>query len=158
MSKETVHSSPFAVHGGLEETKKLARKLAQNAKRGDVYCLIGDLGAGKTEFARAFIQELCGDVNVGSPTFNILQVYEIGTLNMEHGKKSMINDPCSVFHFDLYRLKDASELAEIGLEDALDNGITLIEWPQIAEELLPSSRVMIRFEILDEGRRKIIVT
>src|SRR5688572_21718932 len=117
----------------LEETKSLARKLGAKAKRGDCYCLIGDLGAGKTEFARAFIQEICGEVTVTSPTFNILQVYEA---------------KIPVYHFDLYRLKNENELAELGIEDALDNGITIIEWPEIANSLLPQSKREIHIEIL----------
>lgn len=124
----------------LEETKSLASKLGAKAKRGDCYCLIGDLGAGKTEFARAFIREICGDVTVSSPTFNILQVYEAKT---------------PVYHFDLYRLKNENELTELGIDDAFDNGITLIEWPQIAENYLPKNKVEIYIEILDENNRKI---
>ncbi len=132
----------------LAQTRELAKKLAGNALPGDCYCLIGDLGAGKTEFARAFIRGLCGDVNVASPTFNILQIYETSDFGLQ----------TSVYHFDLYRLKDESELAEIGLEDAFDKGITLIEWPQIAQKLLPEKRVEIRIEILDEDRREIVVS
>ena len=126
------------VLASLEETKSLASELAKLAKRGDCYCLIGDLGAGKTEFARAFIRELCGEVTVASPTFNLLQIYDD-----------------KIYHFDLYRLKDASELEELGIDDALNNGITLIEWPQIAENILPKNRVEIYFEIVDDGKRKI---
>ena len=123
----------------LHETKKLAQELARAAKKGDCYCLIGDLGAGKTEFAREFIRTICGDVTVGSPTFNIVQEYNL------------------VHHYDLYRLKDASELTEIGLEDSLNNAITLIEWPQIAEDLLPANRTIINLEIIDETTRKISI-
>ena len=126
----------------LEETKSLARKLAADAKRGDCYCLTGDLGAGKTEFARAFIRELCGDITVASPTFNILQIYE---------------NKIPIYHFDLYRIKNEDELEEVGIEDALDNGITLIEWPQIAQNLLPDDRFEIHIDILDENKRKIII-
>ncbi len=122
----------------LEQTRNIASKLARKAKRGDCYCLIGDLGAGKTEFAREFIRTLCGNVTVASPTFNILQVYEP-----------------NIYHFDLYRIKAESELTEIGLDEALQNGICLIEWPQIAENYLPQNRVEIYFEIVDETTRKI---
>ena len=123
----------------LEETKSLARGLALEARIGDCYCLIGDLGAGKTEFAREFIRALCeNEVTVSSPTFNILQVY---------------ND--RIYHFDLYRLNNASELDELGLDDALVNGITLIEWPQIAMERLPKNHVEIYFEVVDEQTRRI---
>ncbi len=132
----------------LEETKLLASMLAQKAKRGDCYCLIGDLGAGKTEFARAFIRTLMGqNIAVASPTFNILQIYEASGFGIRD----------SVYHFDLYRLKNASELEEIGLEDAFEKGITLIEWPEIAAGILPAQRMEIRIEILGENARKISI-
>ena len=127
----------------LEETQALARKLAHISKRGDCHCLIGNLGAGKTEFARAFIHELCGDINVSSPTFNILQIYD--------------NCEIPIYHFDLYRIKNPDELIEIGLDDALQNAITLIEWPQVATSLLPENRTEIHIEILNDARRKIVI-
>lgn len=125
----------------LEQTQSLASELAKAAKKGDCFLLTGDLGAGKTAFARAFIQALHGNVTVASPTFNILQIYE---------------NP-NIYHFDLYRLKDASELTEIGLDDALQNGISLIEWPQIAKRHLPHNAKQIHIEILDEDTRKITI-
>lgn len=121
----------------------LAKSLAENSHKGDCFCLLGDLGVGKTEFARAFIQALCGNVKVTSPTFTIVQEYEAPEQN--------------IYHFDLYRLKDASELEEIGFEESLQNGISLIEWPQIAEAYLPEKRVEIKIEIVDEGSRKISI-
>ena len=124
----------------LEETKSLARKLAAKAERGDCYCLVGDLGAGKTEFTRAFIRELCGEITVASPTFNILQIYE---------------GDIPIYHFDFYRIKNEADLVEIGLEEALEKGICVIEWPQVAENLLPEKRVNIHIEILDLDRRRI---
>lgn len=123
----------------LEETKNLARELAKNAKRGECYCLIGNLGAGKTEFARAFIQSICGEIKVLSPTFNIMQSYD------------------QISHFDLYRLKTASELAELGFEEALQNSITLIEWPEIGADFLPAHRTEITLEILPNEKRRITI-
>lgn len=128
----------------LQQTKSLAKDLAKTAKAGDCYCLIGDLGAGKTEFARSFIQELCGDVKVSSPTYNIVLSYE-----------SKHQTPFTIHHFDLYRIKHESELEEIGLDDALKNGICLIEWPQIAANYLPKKRVDINLQIADENLRRI---
>ena len=141
----------------LEETKKLAKTLAQNAHKGDCFCLIGDLGAGKTEFARAFIQALCGKVKVTSPTFNIVQEYEIRQWRVEIGENSTLHSPLPIllYHYDLYRLKHQSELQELGFDDSLVNGITIIEWPQIAQGYLPKKRVEIKIEILDEVTRKI---
>ena len=129
----------------LEKTKSLARKLAGKAQRGDCYCLSGDLGSGKTEFARAFIQAYLGkEVTVSSPTFNILQIYEGGKT--------------PVYHFDLYRLKHALELEEIGLGDAFGNGITLIEWPELVAGNLPDKVTNIKFEIIDDSARKITIS
>ena len=122
----------------LDQTKKLAKTLAQNAKVADCFCLIGDLGAGKTEFSRAFIQALCGDVKVTSPTYNIVQQY--GQVN----------------HFDLYRIKHETELEEIGFEEMLQTGINLIEWPQIAANLIPATAKKIEIKIIDENLREII--
>lgn len=132
------------ITASLEQTKSLARELALAAKKGDCFCLTGDLGAGKTEFARAFIQTLAGnDITVASPTFNILQVYD------------MVEPP--IYHFDLYRIEEPNELNEIGLDDALNNGISLIEWPQVAEDYLPRRIKRIHIEILDENTRRITV-
>ena len=124
----------------LEDTKSLATSLAKNAKPGDCYCLLGDLGAGKTEFARSFIQSICGDIKVSSPTYNIVLNYD------------------NIYHFDLYRIKHESELEEIGLEDALKNGICLIEWPQIAASFLPTNKIEITFEVIDDQSRKITIS
>jgi len=123
----------------LEQLKALAAKVAEATKAPACICLIGDLGAGKTEFARAFIRAKAGEVTVTSPTFNIVQVYD------------------NIQHFDLYRLKSADELQEIGLEDALQTSICLIEWPQIAESLLPKDRTIIKLEILDSDTRRITI-
>mgnify|MGYP000092986323 CR=1 FL=1 len=114
---------------------------AKNAKPGDCFCLFGELGAGKTEFSRAFIQALCGNVKVTSPTYNILLTYE--------------GENCTVNHFDLYRIKDASELEDIGFHEAVASGISLIEWPQIAAGQLPKNAKKIVIEITGEGTRKI---
>ncbi len=100
------------------QTRQLAATLARLARHGDVILLNGDLGAGKTLFARAFIQALSTDKNIDvpSPTFTLLQNYDVnGTV---------------IWHFDLYRLSDPDEIYEIGWEDALAGGISLIEWPE----------------------------
>lgn len=126
--------------GDLEKTKWVAASFAKNAKPGDVFCLFGELGAGKTEFARAFIQSLCGNVKVTSPTYNIVQPYD--------GK-------FPIYHFDLYRIKHEAELEETGLGESLVQGICLIEWPQVAEHLLPEDAKKIEISIIDENTRKI---
>lgn len=107
---------------------------------GDVITLAGDLGVGKTEFARAFIGACVGEeVEVLSPTFTLVQPYEtkLGT----------------IWHFDLYRLTSEEELVEIGMQEALDNGLSLIEWPQIAAALLPKEKLAIELSFTQTGGR-----
>lgn len=109
-------------HGTLplaseQDTANIGAKLAEFAQTGDVICLRGALGAGKTTFARGFIQHISRtSEEIVSPTFTLVQTYE-----SERG---------SIWHFDLYRIDDPNDVVELGLEDALAEGITLIEWPE----------------------------
>jgi len=111
-------------------TAALARRIAGLARPGDVIALHGDLGAGKTFFARAFI----GEGEVPSPTFNLVQTYQRG-------------DGAPIWHFDLYRLKQASEAVELDIEDAFAEGISLIEWPERLGALLPAERLDVALAI-----------
>ena len=123
---------------GPEHTTQLARELAASLKPGDVILLEGELGAGKSTFARALIQALCGEnTEVPSPTFTLVQTYETARF--------------PVSHYDLYRLKRSSELDELGLEEALDDGAALIEWPERAEDRLPSDAL--RVHLLADNER-----
>ena len=125
---------------GLSDTARMARVLAACARPGDVLALSGEVGAGKTTFAQHFIGALLKTPEpVTSPTFTLVQSYE--TLY-----------PWRVFHADLYRLKHAAELDELGLQDAFDGHVTLIEWPEIAEALLPPGRLNLHFTLDGEGR------
>jgi tRNA threonylcarbamoyl adenosine modification protein YjeE len=109
--------------------------------------LHGDLGAGKTEFARAVIRKLAGaDTIVPSPTFTLVQEYGI----RDPGPGAQ--NPSRIFHFDLYRVKSGSELEEIGFFDALADGITIIEWPEIAADFLPENTIHVRLSISGPGR------
>jgi tRNA threonylcarbamoyladenosine biosynthesis protein TsaE len=115
----------------LARTTEVAGAVAASARVGDVIALWGDLGAGKTAFARAFIQARAGSaIEVPSPTFTLVQVYEL-----ESGP---------IWHFDCYRLKRPAEVYELGFEDALAQAIVLVEWPERLANLLPGKRLDIR--------------
>ena len=112
-----------------EATARFAARIAALARPGDVIALRGELGAGKTRFARAFIRARGGEEEVPSPTFTLAQVYEL--------------PDAAVWHFDCYRLRDPEEAWELGIEDAFRDGISLIEWPERLGHLLPAGRLEI---------------
>ncbi len=117
-----------------KDTIALAHEIAKDVSAPTCIALFGNLGTGKTTFARAFIQSLVGeDTIVPSPTFTIVQTYE--TAKGE------------IAHFDLYRLSDPDELTEIDFEEYTQNEITLIEWPEIAMDYLPKKRIEIHLSI-----------
>ena len=130
-----------------EETYLLGKELGSRALSGQVYCLDGDLGVGKTLFTQGFAAGLGIEEPVSSPTFTILQQYEDGRLPL--------------YHFDVYRIGDVSEMEEIGYEDCFyGDGVCLIEWSQLVPEILPDHVIRIRIEKdLEQGfdYRKITV-
>ena len=116
-------------------TTALARRIAALCRAGDVLALDGDFGTGKTTFARAFIRARCTAAEeVPSPTFTLVQAYPAA----EEGD-------AAVYHFDLFRLRTADEAIDLGIEDALAEGISLIEWPQRLGPLLPPYRLDLAF-------------
>jgi tRNA threonylcarbamoyladenosine biosynthesis protein TsaE len=120
-------------------TQSLGETLARALQAGDAICLTGPLGAGKSTLARALIRALTTpDEEVPSPTFTLVQSYE--------------GPEFAISHFDLYRLADPDEAYEIGLEEALDGGAALIEWPERLEGRLPADRLDIEISFVDEGR------
>ena len=107
-----------------EETFEIGKKLAQEAASGEVYCLYGDLGTGKTVFSQGFGAGLGIDEPLSSPTFTILKEYHEGRLLL--------------YHFDVYRIGDSDEMDEIGYYDKVDgDGVCLIEWAELIEDILP---------------------
>ena len=123
----------------VEETRAFARDFAKTLTAPVVVALHGDLGMGKSEIARTIIQTLRGaDTVVPSPTFTIVQSYD------------------GISHFDLYRINDASELVEIGLPYALENDITLIEWPDIATDMLPENTIHLYITAHGDGRKVVV--
>ena len=120
----------------VEQMRAWARDFAKKLSAPCVVALHGDLGMGKSEIARAVIQTLRGeDTVVPSPTFTIVQSYD------------------GISHFDLYRIEDTSELTEIGLAHAIQNDITLIEWPEIARDLLPKNTIHVHIIQHADGRK-----
>ena len=116
-----------------EETLELGRKMGREAKPGDVYTLIGDLGVGKTVFTQGIAEGLEIEESICSPTFTIVQVYEEGRMPF--------------YHFDVYRIGDIEEMDEIGYEDYFyGEGLCMIEWANLIEEIIPSRHKEITIE------------
>lgn len=116
-----------------EETFALGEKLGREAKPGQIYTLNGDLGTGKTVFTQGFAAGLDITEPVNSPTFTILQVYEEGRMPF--------------YHFDVYRIGDVEEMDEIGYEDCFyGEGVCLIEWAELIEEILPENVIVVTIE------------
>lgn len=130
-----------------ENTFEIGRQLALAAKKGDIFALSGDLGVGKTVFAKGFAKGLGINENISSPTFTFVLVYDCGRMPL--------------YHFDMYRIADYEELEEIGYEDYFfGDGVCLVEWPSRVEELLPEHTVTVTIEKdlnRDFAYRRIIV-
>lgn len=127
----------------LDATGRLGAAIAGRLRAGDAVALWGDLGAGKTTLARAILRALGVTGEVPSPTFTILQPYDTARL--------------PVSHYDLYRLKSPREMDELGLDDALESGAALVEWPERAPEALPPDALHVRLS-LDGGARQAKLT
>jgi hydrolase, P-loop family len=116
-----------------EMTFEIGKKLGEKADKGEIICLEGDLGVGKTVFTKGFAEGLNIEENIDSPTFTIVQEYTEGRLPL--------------YHFDVYRIGDISEMDEIGYEDYFfGEGVCLIEWASRIEELIPESAIHIIIE------------
>lgn len=119
-------------------TLALGAKLAPRLRVGDVIFLDGELGAGKTTLSRGLIQALCGVQEVPSPTYTLLQTYAAPDFE--------------IWHYDLYRIKSPSEIWALGIEDALYDGVSLIEWPERLGDLAPDGVINIHIGFEGEGR------
>ena len=128
-------SSPFSCDlTSAEETAELARRIAEQLQPGDCLLLAGPIGAGKTHFARSLIQSLMPvPEDVPSPTFTLVQTYELPR--------------CDLWHADLYRLAALEEIEELGLVEAFDEAICLIEWPDRLAELTPSHALQLSLSL-----------
>ena len=130
---------------GLEQ---FCENLAQNLDYGNILCLFGELGSGKTTFARSVIRSIYKKQNseaphsIKSPSFPILITYEVNNIE--------------IYHYDLYRISNTSELFELNIFENLENSITLIEWPEIILKELKSKKYFsVKFDIIDSFSRKI---
>lgn len=116
-----------------EETFAFGKKIGEMAKPGQIYTMIGDLGVGKTVFTQGLARGLDITEPISSPTFTIIQEYEEGRLPF--------------YHFDVYRIGDIEEMEEIGYDDYFfGNGVCMIEWANLIEELIPDSRIQVTIE------------
>ncbi len=130
-----------------QDTYNIGKELAMQCSPGDILLLDGDLGVGKTVFTKGFGKGLGIEEPISSPTFTIMQIYEEGRLPL--------------YHFDVYRIADIEEMDEIGYEDYFyGQGVCLIEWATLIEELLPKNAISVRIEKdLEKGfdYRRIII-
>lgn len=116
-----------------EETFDIGKKLAEEAQAGQIYCLNGDLGVGKTVFTQGFAKGMGITEPVNSPTFTIVQVYEEGRMNF--------------YHFDVYRISDVEEMYEIGCDEYFyGNGVCLVEWAELISDIIPENAINITIE------------
>ena len=128
-----------------EETENLAAELAKKAQCGALFCLTGDLGAGKTAFARGFARGLGISDDVTSPTFAIINVYQSGRLPL--------------YHFDVYRIKSPAEMEDTGYEEYFyGDGVSLVEWADMIKELIPDNAIWVRInKCADANHRHITI-
>ena len=144
MNKNTLHHISKTEQDTISLAHDLAEKIQKNSKKTVIICLYGTLGAGKSVFSRAFIQKTLKkpDLNVPSPTFTLVQIYESSFR--------------PIYHYDLYRLEDPEEIYELGWEDSLAEGITLVEWPEKLAGIKPAETLDIRIKHADNGDDRII--
>lgn len=125
----------------IKKTEELAKKLAKEAQKGDVFALNGELGTGKTTFTQFFLKELGVDETVKSPTFILQREYKIPALGT------------TAFHIDLYRANSSTIIFDLELQvPNLQNQLTIIEWPELVKDILPSNTKWLHFKLEDDKR------
>ena len=134
----------------INDTKSFAEDLAKNTKAGTTYGLTGNLAAGKTTFTKYFINYFIKNIEVISPTFNIVKTYNIDNSNIKY-----------INHFDVYRLKNDDELIEIGFYDYISDqySINIVEWADMIKDKLPDNTIFIEFKYYnnDINKREILI-
>lgn len=126
----------------VEDTKELAENMESEKFPNMVICLDGELGSGKTVFVKGFAKALGIDENITSPTFNLVKEY--------------LNGEMPLYHMDMYRLTENTDSVEI-TDYFNKDGVTIIEWPEMIEEHLPEERLDIKFKIIDEDKRILVL-
>lgn len=142
-----------------EETKKLGKLLAQELHGGEVICLFGELGAGKTTFTQGLLEGLEAEKPYTSPTFVVMKEYiRKRTIRQLADKFPISNKIRNIYHFDAYRV-EAEDIMSLGWEEITENpsNICIVEWADKLEKIIPERAIWIGFEWLDEKRRKIIL-
>ena len=133
------------ISNSAAQTVEIARLIGEKAKDGDLFALSGELGSGKTCFTKGLAQGLgvSAEYQITSPTFTLINEYPAR---------------CKLYHFDVYRLNNYSELEDLGYEEYLSgDGIVVIEWAEKIAKLIPGDSIFINFEYVDENSRKIII-
>ncbi len=130
----------FIVLNNEHNSISFAKTIAKNLKCGEILTFSGDVGCGKTFICREIIKYFCGsDTNIISPTFNLLQIYTTSRF--------------MIYHFDLYRLNYLEEVYELGIEEAFQRHVCLIEWPEIIEKIIPRPITKVCLRILEDNKR-----
>lgn len=125
------------------EMQEFGLQCAQNAKKGDIFALVGELGAGKTQWSQGFVNGISATDHVSSPTFSILNEYRDGEI--------------PIFHFDFYRLNTAEDLLSLGWDEYLeDEGIVICEWANLFPELIPDHALWLEIHHLEDGTRLVV--
>ena len=131
------------ISNSADETESFGRQFARNVKAGDVLALIGDLGAGKTQFVKGLVAGLGASAPATSPTFTLIHEYPGGRL--------------PIYHFDFFRIEDPQSAGRLGLEDYFfGDGVSVIEWADRFRELIPENARWISFEAKSEDQREIV--
>ena len=130
-----------------EETRELGKKMAGNARGGEIFCLKGELGAGKTTFSQGFLRGLGVESAITSPTFVVMKEYSLkdNALNLK-----------KIYHIDTYRI-ESEDVLNLGWEGIIKDkeNIILVEWPEKIKDIIPEDAIWLEFESIDEEKRKI---
>ncbi|OGH11994.1 MAG: tRNA (adenosine(37)-N6)-threonylcarbamoyltransferase complex ATPase subunit type 1 TsaE [Candidatus Levybacteria bacterium RIFCSPHIGHO2_01_FULL_36_15] len=146
------------ITNSYKETEELGKLLSQSFKAGDVVCLYGELGSGKTTFTKGVARGLGVKNRIISPTFILMRRYSLNAKDQRLTPIDSVSKIKNLYHIDLYRL-ESQDIKGLDLEEIMQDksGVVLIEWPEKIKDFLPGKRWEISFKILDENLRKILI-